>query len=107
MIKKTNLEQKWLWILKFAYNIARAQRGRRSLSAKVNMHHTIGASHTNGICLELVLLVFLTCLKMFRDCHSWISTFSLDLGANSTFNFVVSIHLLLVWLLMHATSPRK
>lgn len=54
---------------------------------------------------ELVLLVFLTCLKMLRDCHSWISTFSLGLDVNNTFNFVVSIHLLLTQLLMHAASP--
>jgi hypothetical protein len=75
---------------------------KHSLSAKANghtqyriFHVHVSAGHTKGICPELVLLVFLTCLKMFRDCHSQISNFSLSLGASNIFNFVVFIHPLL------------
>lgn len=43
----------------------RGQRGKCRLGAKVNVLCTDSASHTNRVCPELVLLVFLTCLKMF------------------------------------------
>lgn len=106
MSKKINLEQNAL-CLKICIEHNQAQRGRCGHSAQVNMHRAITASPTNEICPELVLLVFLTCLKMFRDCHSWISTFTLGFGAKNTFNFVVSIHLLLTWPLIHPTSPTE